>query len=416
MADSSADAATANTGLVRVATSKLEMISNAATRLARTGAGLERLICSKAAYAADRELSMASAAIRIEASFLDYCLHPLRRPRALGKRQRGNIDDGPLQKVFAVPEMLENILCLLSSKELLNVQLINKAFKALVKTSPKLQTRIGLRSSDDGDFYIPLKESGVGEVSRFCSSDTYLPGLVCNFNNWSTAYTLEPRQSVHYYLFPTYFASMDSLCPPPMDSARVIITLLTGPNGRLPAVGHSWQEMFVSQPPLKEVRVETHRFAEGDRPSALDLNLRSAAGTLSVVEGIRLRDILQFAVQIVEPERLHPDVPAWSLNNNGFANQAISFEGRIKLRDSDPWLRGVHAWQERSRKQQDNRNTHEARIAAYSRAKQADKSSNPPVHTVQLTVVYLARAMGERIPTLAEWNAMQDHDNVAESA
>ena len=98
-------------------------------------------------------------------------------------------------------------------------------------------------------------------------------------------------------------------------------------------------------------------------------------------------------------------------DKRGFVRPSITFETKVEVQKDDPYLVETHREVKRRRKEIDASALHRTRIPPYIAAKRAGNKSNRRMSpTEQLLTFESARDAGEKIPTLAEFEARSDSE------
>ncbi|KAK5735862.1 hypothetical protein LTR17_007874 [Elasticomyces elasticus] len=272
-------------------------------------------------------------------------------------------DDGrAANKVFNIPELLDEILLYLSIPDLLKAEATARAFRRTVAQSPRLRQKL-FRSSLDGH---PLRT--IGYVGDFDLHDPWLGYSIACFTG------LDQPQAIHQ-------ASL----PPPWNIT--VNGIFQSTTGDLPPLSNNILDMFISQPPAVYASFVTACCSTRTWGSVVTSEAHPGSGNNRIrqPEGIRLRDFYEVAKGLLREHRVCPHASRVRMDDKGSVQNTVLFwaqfdrkgdPGAIVIPDTDP------AWKPH-RVEAERKQVLEARLAAYMAAKTTAFQNDEPIPTLE---------------------------------
>lgn len=216
---------------------------------------------------------------------------------------------GLAQRVFNIPELLEEILSYLTMGELLAAQYINRQFRDAVNASTRLQRKLSLLPHSSPYFYAPFEEDEA-------------PGF--QFNS-----TVDDM-----YKFQTLSAEKKMASGQDNDP-RVMQARFTVD---LPRIGFRCRRMFVVQPPITKMIAIPH-CCEGVW-SRSTTKFRKSHRTISNRNGITIGDLLKAAKRLQKKHENCPIAP-FHMHDlvDGRVRMQTAFQAAYTVRQEDPLLK-----------------------------------------------------------------------------
>ncbi|KAK3722184.1 hypothetical protein LTR37_002617 [Vermiconidia calcicola] len=263
-------------------------------------------------------------------------------------------------KVFNIPELLEEILCHLNAKDILQASITNRSMAAALHSSLSIQKRLCLKVDANSFFHTPFAKGLFRSV-------------------WLEQYD-QPQWGDRDDLDNLWGKVHSSLI------LRVYIR-----NGVIPRIGTRYRSMYLCQPPVTDVTLKPDccRY-NGSVGGSEDFTTRPWRTKITTATGVTLGQLIDEATKLQGVHRLCPNVESNRLNADGAAHVGVECVGALSLRYDDP-IR-VHR-REASAKEcegMEERRAEERRRAtfrAYTNAKRK------------------AARKGRAIPTLTEYEA-----------
>ncbi|KAK5677550.1 hypothetical protein LTS10_010122 [Elasticomyces elasticus] len=228
-------------------------------------------------------------------------------------------------KVFAVPELLEEILMHLPIVDLLKEEDTSSTFRNTVAQSPRLCQKL-FRTSTASQ-----PSRSLGYVEPFDLDDQWLGYSISCFSGLD-----EPQAG---YRFPL-----------PLSYNVQFKALFQSTTGELPPLRNKVLDMYIGQPPVVLAGFATHCCNTGTWASPLTSQSEPGRGYSRIrrAGGIKLRDIYGVAKGLLREHRLCHHAPLSTLNDKGgiknkvtifgqFCNEGLDIGNSVK--ESDPaWI------------------------------------------------------------------------------
>ncbi|KAK5174494.1 uncharacterized protein LTR77_001574 [Saxophila tyrrhenica] len=207
------------------------------------------------------------------------------------------------QQVFAIPEITEQVLSNLTSRDLFSAYSVNHTFEGVSKGSIKLQFKLGLRAQFDVTPYSPTE----------------------HFSSW--LFNFDKKDGL-------WLNSIDVQRP---DSVTIQLVNYRGPWQKL---GKRRASVLLSQPPVYRLDVSANCCRMPLRYSAPD-HMDSPLETITAKEGsegITVGDVHQVLTRLWPQHRLCLYASDQDHNAAGEVNVRLTFEGCISMSEGHPWL------------------------------------------------------------------------------
>lgn len=202
-----------------------------------------------------------------------------------------------VRKVFDLPELVEMIMQYLSIEDILNFQRVDRIARDIINNSPHLQRSLSLRPDpQDGPIRLPFDSQNFRSSFGFVTDQAYRRGRRCFTGAGGSQLPLSIR-----------------FCRP----AR----------GLYPTIGTRWRQMYIVQPPIKEIRVH--------RPCCDQARHRDDRLTLTAETGITIGDLYDMASKLSAEHRFCPFATPFLHDDDGIVRVDISFSVTITLRPDD---------------------------------------------------------------------------------
>ncbi|KAK3661703.1 hypothetical protein LTR56_000192 [Elasticomyces elasticus] len=317
------------------------------------------------------------------------------------------------EKVFAVPELTEMILMELSPARLLRVAPVCKAFEAAIASSPALRDKLGLRAHENSIWKSPFNCRGPDSTHWRSVAERDEVGEV----------NLDPlRESLRCYILDTEKARSRAV-KEHVATVRAVFVSHTDAESHdrwscrsgsraLPIVGDRGQAILICQPPIKEMFILASccRTRLGTRSEPL-------APTVTNPKGLTVGDLLHATSWGMKQHRLCSYAKKADHYHTGMVDCRISFEGTVQLQTGDPFL-PLEMRPEGTGTMGDGRDYSEyGEATPYSRDESIESrvfwGQTPDRNEIDDYIDYKreARARGEEIPTLAEFQAWQAEES-----
>lgn len=203
-------------------------------------------------------------------------------------------DGGSAHTVFAVAELLEMILAYVAIRDILNFQQTNHAAYDAIDSSPRLQRMMSLREEPQNHLRTPF-----GAYSHGVKG-----GFFCKYDSPSMISTGE---------------------------RQVPLTAGFSMRGLSHTIGTRWMRMFICQPPVHEMRVET--VCCGNRGG------QSEGQVIRSNTGLTIGDLYGASKMLIEEHRTCVHANATHHDQHGFVQAEPVFSTMVKLDEHDPIAR-----------------------------------------------------------------------------
>jgi hypothetical protein len=230
-------------------------------------------------------------------------------PRFFNERSSSSGEDRVAQRVFEIPELLENVLLHHNNMaDIISMRHVSRTIQANVKGSPKLQRSM---------FLLPQLHSAL-----------QLPSVL--YNPAGFAVGIEQKNNLPRPAPPMYSLLMDIATLRILTTYKLNAKFRTTYPHKLPIIGEALQATLLCQPPIKEIGYQFKCCGGG-------------GGTISAPAGVTVGHLYNKAKEILQRHALCPFAPTNYLDENGFVNLEVYFSGELKLLETDPLFQGDYS-------------------------------------------------------------------------
>ncbi|KAK5691504.1 hypothetical protein LTR97_011497 [Elasticomyces elasticus] len=262
------------------------------------------------------------------------------------------------QRVFGLPELLEEVLQCLDHADILRFHQVNQSARASIDASPRLQSNLSLRADATGSILrLPFEaRNTLGPMAA---------GFICNVYDGLIQYrSIDPKKR------------------PPPGHISLRLGFHTG-QAQHAKIDTRCRSMYITQPPVKVVNVKLSCCREDGSRS----EVRSATG-------ITIGDLWDMRLKMREEHRLCPHAKLGMHDADGFVDLEPVFNAVVPVQDDHPMFeQDIARLNTRRQRQRHTQNPNDVaraaaqkdRIKAYIMYKQKAMLDSQPIMTLTET-------------------------------